>query len=95
MVLTLGGEKSRHWRFHCRRSQIPAPRFPLWSCSNKQCQGGSKKKKGEGNYPWGSYEYDPGDAGLIGPAPVREDYGPPEVPLPELREDFGPDEAPF
>jgi hypothetical protein len=69
--------------------------YPLWACSNKKCEGGSKRKQGTGNYPWGSYESDPGDAGLIGPPPVRDDYEAPEVPLPELREDFGPDEAPF
>jgi hypothetical protein len=70
-------------------------KFPLWACSNSKCEGGSKRKKGTGNYPWGSYEWDAGDAGLIGPPPVREDYEAPEVPLPELRDEFGPDEAPF
>jgi hypothetical protein len=70
-------------------------KFPLWACSNKKCEGGGKRKGGSGNYPWGSYEEDPGDAGLIGPAPVRTDYGAAEVPLPEALEEYGPEDAPF
>jgi hypothetical protein len=71
-------------------------KFPLWACSNKKCEGGSKRKGGQGNYPWGSYEADPGDAGLIGPAPVREDYGEfPDGAAIEARDDYGPEDAPF
>jgi hypothetical protein len=72
------------------RAENAGTKKPLWKCSNRSCDGGSK------GFSWASWEEDPGDAGLIGPAPVRDDFEPrDDVPAPELREDFGPDEAPF
>jgi len=32
--------KSKYWHCHCRRPQIPAPRFPLWSCETRPGQMG-------------------------------------------------------
>lgn len=31
---------------------------PAWSCSNRGCGGGSPRKEGGGNWPWGSYDAD-------------------------------------
>lgn len=63
---------------------------PIWKCSNKSCGGGSK------GFSWASWEEDAGDAGLVGPAPVREGFTPrDDIPVPEPRDDYGPAEAPF
>ncbi len=67
-------------------------RKPLWRCKNKECQG-ELKKDGNGWWPVSSWDDDP-----FGPAPVREDFPPPElvvVPDAEPFENGDPDEAPF
>lgn len=70
------------------RRENAGTKKPLWKCSNRNCTGG------KGNYSWASWEEDPGDAGLIGPAPVREDFEA-SVPMPEPRHEWDEMEAPF
>jgi len=44
------------------RRKTAQARQPVWACSNDRCTAGSKKKDGEGNWPWGSYKMDPAEA---------------------------------
>lgn len=48
---------------HCHADSVlfnaePRGKKPAWSCSNRGCGGGSPRKEGGGNWPWGSYDAD-------------------------------------
>lgn len=48
---------------HCHAPSVvfnaePRGKKPAWSCQNRGCGGGSPRKEGGGNWPWGSYEAD-------------------------------------
>lgn len=62
---------------------------PAFKCSNKNCQGGGAKKKGDGRWPWATWDADffrHEDPDPNDPEPIREDF--PEG-------EFPPGEEPF
>ena len=64
---------------------------PAWKCGNRTCQGGSKKKQGDGNWPWASWNVDE----FAGGSPVREDGTPQEFDRETGERLWPPGEEPF